>query len=858
MFLDSESARSSSPTSTSVKRMLSALALCLAGLVTSGIAMCRVTHGTLGAWIALGGMLVALAGAAWLFAALEEDESDRALGSILGTHVDMRERAAHVVPSALVFAGVLVAATHGLVPRAVTAVVLPLSFTFAASHAIVRPGRSVWTSHETWIIALAALVTWPNLGGGGLIDPWESEYADVAREMRARGDFITAIWGHEGWFQSKPVLALWLQAMGMALGGVSPDGGHVLGETTAKALHAAMSPEWVVRTPNVLLAVIASIVLYRGAARSLGRRAAFLGTLVLWTSAHWVLFAHQGIFDMATVAPMAAALGCSCAALATSRDAECVSYTLFWGRKWALRLDARHAVALALFACVLPQVLVLVGTQVSLFLEPHRYGFMQHADAYASGSPGNCTLPGQVPCAAATIAHRRFSPLAQAAVWLFAFTVIVDRVLAERRARRVAFTAAWLCAGVATMGKGLIGIAVPMGGLVAWSLVSAFASDDLRVDALRARLRTLLDARLVLGVSIIALLVLPWYVANFVRHGRSFFDELVMRNMIGRTLEHLHDTNEGEDTSFRYYLWQLGYATFPWSGVVPVAIGSFVARARTAAGRARKNEGALLALVWLVLVLGLVTLMQTKFHHYVFPALPPLALLVGVYLAETKPSRAATLAVATMVLTLVVRDLATRTDVVGEARFVHLFTYQYRRSWPAWVDMRAAIAGLALAFAAASFVLVRRDAFRYLLFVPSSVFALWMGNVYFARIAPHWSQRELVRAFGERRESVDEPLVAYQMNWKGESFYTGNRMAIFVTSGAPVTRYVETERERGRRRLFVVLEHDRIGSLRAEAAGHTVTALTTREANDKFCLAEIALVDRSTAQLQVEQAPGAP
>ncbi len=35
------------------------------------------------------------------------------------------------------------------------------------------------------------------------------------------------------------------------------------------------------------------------------------------------------------------------------------------------------------------------------------------------------------------------------------------------------------------------------------------------------------------------------------------------------------------------------------------------------------------------------------------------------------------------------------------------------------------------------------------------------------------------------------PLVAYQLNWKGENFYTGNNVAIFISSGAPL-RWLDT------------------------------------------------------------------
>jgi 4-amino-4-deoxy-L-arabinose transferase-like glycosyltransferase len=41
----------------------------------------------------------------------------------------------------------------------------------------------------------------------GLIDPWETHYAEVARELWARDDWLSPFWAHEGFFFSKPISA---------------------------------------------------------------------------------------------------------------------------------------------------------------------------------------------------------------------------------------------------------------------------------------------------------------------------------------------------------------------------------------------------------------------------------------------------------------------------------------------------------------------------------------------------------------------------------------------------------------------------------------------------------------------------
>ena len=43
-----------------------------------------------------------------------------------------------------------------------------------------------------------------------------------------------------------------------------------------------------------------------------------------------------------------------------------------------------------------------------------------------------------------------------------------------------------------------------------------------------------------------------------------------------------------------------------------------------------------------------------------------------------------------------------------------------------------------------------------------------------ARSSAHWSQKWLIETYHALRQG-DEPLIAFQMDWKGETFYGKNR-----------------------------------------------------------------------------------
>ncbi len=137
----------------------------------------------------------------------------------------------------------------------------------------------------------------------------------------------------------------------------------------------------------------------------------------------------------------------------------------------------------------------------------------------------------------------------------------------------------------------------------------------------------LLRLEIATGIAVWVALVLPWFVAMYVRHGSVFTDRLIFHDMVNRTLGHMHDTNEGDDTSLRFYVWQLGYAFFPWSGLVPLGLLYWIRQRGSSGG---SNDAAIVLFMWFLLTFALVTFMGTKFHHYIFPAVPPLAMLVGI------------------------------------------------------------------------------------------------------------------------------------------------------------------------------------------------------------------------------------
>lgn len=706
-------------------------------------------------------------------------------------------------------------------------------------HGAVRP---LLRRHGFWIVALATCTALPMLGAFSLVDPWETHYAEVAREMIERRDFVSPWWANEGWFMSKPVLVFWLEAASMVLLGVhtGPD------EILAGAAGAAARPEWAVRMPAFVLAALGAYVLYNGVARTSSRRAGFIGGVVLLTMPGYALLSHQALTDMPLVASVAASIGFLLRALETREEAQVGRWSIRMGSR-SLTFHAGHLVALVLLVLVVPQLVAIVSGHVHLDAAGLRIG----ADHLVAGSPHACTLPGQPACARIPVAHGNISPIVQVAIWTLLLLWLVVQVASETRAARLFAIAAWTAAALGAMAKGPAALVVPAAAVVL-ALVA------------RRSLRPLLRLDILAGLATVVLLVAPWYLAVYARHGRVFIDELVMRHMLGRTLDHLHDTNGADDVGLVYFVKQLGYATFPWSGVaLAAAFGTSISDDGSRRSRART-----LLYGATIFAFGLVSSMGTKFHHYGLVVLPAAAMLTGMWLdervSEAAASRGASrraasamlFVFAALVTLLVARDLAFAPSdghgASGTARFIHLMSYRYDRRWPSTESFAPVIAVMALVAAPASIALAaRRWRARgaVALVMGAALFSALVLDVYLVRAAPDGGQRGVLEAYYRSRaaEHVSPgakaaPIVAYQLNWKGENFYTGNNIAIFISSGAPMRTYLDARKKRGEGVVYFVTERGRVNGLRAElGAVRTFAEVTDRSVSHEFSVVRAEL-----------------
>lgn len=183
----------------------------------------------------------------------------------------------------------------------------------------------------------------------------------------------------------------------------------------------------------------------------------------------------------------------------------------------------------------------------------------------------------------------------------------------EGGARRSYFYGFYGFAALATLTKGLIGIILPGMIIAAWLLVM----NNWRM------LRTI---HLVTGTALFFLIAAPWHALMAATH-REFVDLYFVQEHFLRYLTTMHNRYK----PFWFFAPILFAGLFPWSAFLIQAIR----RSLPPSWRDRQAHGeTIFLLLWAAVVFLFFSASGSKLIPYILPMLPPLAILIGSYLAE--------------------------------------------------------------------------------------------------------------------------------------------------------------------------------------------------------------------------------
>src|SRR6202022_751288 len=110
------------------------------------------------------------------------------------------------------------------------------------------------------------------------------------------------------------------------------------------------------------------------------------------------------------------------------------------------------------------------------------------------------------------------------------------------------------------------------------------------------------------------------------------------------------------------------------------------------------------------------------------------------------------------------------------------------------------------------------------------VLSLYLGWSYWRRMSPHWTQRDFFYLYYTQSQP-DEPIGAYLMNWRGETFYSRNTVRQLKELGQ-----LQAFMAGPGKRKWLLVEQARLGAMR-QALQPAFRVRVVESRNSKFVLA---------------------
>jgi 4-amino-4-deoxy-L-arabinose transferase-like glycosyltransferase len=724
-------------------------------------------------------------------------------------------------------------------------------------------------------LLVGALVFVPYVGAVGLWDPWESHYGEVAREMMDRNDYVHPYW-ESSWFFSKPPLAMWMDVLGMA----------VVGTNRAPPGKLPLYTEWAMRMPFVLLTLASLALLAVALGRVVNRRVGLASIFVLATMPLFFLITRQAVTDTPFVATLIAAMAC---ALIGLFDTETRHRTAWWMGFYVC--CGLSMLAKGLLGVVLPAG-ILLGYALLCVVPWNREGLAAHWEYLVHRRVRREVAEARAPLPQLFAEMSRMRLLTGIGVFLavagpwYAVMCAFRDVDNEGKSFFVRFFIhdhlERLLSGVhTTTPGGSFTYFIEQGGYALFPWVAALPG----ALALAARLRIgQLDTR-----GRVTLIGLLWAVLAFLLIGESatkfhhyvlavlpgvailialFIDQLwedgpaahAVPLMLGLVLfalvaKDLASTPK-DFTDLFVYNYERTYPhdldtrpiVFAWSrrqlmtgdvvAVVLLSLGAWLTLGSGSGDRAGRVQSRISGL--LVAAVGIAALATTSLSwspRTLGSSGALLGLLVagvagyalwGAFSTHHQPAKRKTLVETAVVLLVVAGGLV----ALSQTRQFDLAVVNLRQ--PMNVKL-----GLAWAFTlgGAGAVLAALRQSRAGLFSTFGALALglslWFSWSHWVDLSHHWTQRDLFWRYYDRHKP-GEPIVAYMMDWKGETFYSKNTVRQIKDSPARMTAFAQLP---GRK--WALVEHNRLGLLRQAAGAEHRIEQVDRDLNVKFVLVTI-------------------
>ncbi|HAA54533.1 MAG TPA: hypothetical protein DCE42_07235 [Myxococcales bacterium] len=309
-----------------------------------------------------------------------------------------------------------------------------------------------------------------------------------------------------------------------------------------------------------------------------------------------------------------------------------------------------------------------------------------------------------------------------------------------------------------------------------WIFLAVFAGVGILIAAIgRDNWKENLKAYLFPGMLIYLIVAGSWCCVMNFKHGLPFMREWFIYHHFSR----LAGTIEKPNNSFDLYIKQIGFGMFPWSVLIPIALVRFLRwswKDFTTLTRRRH----FFFFCWFFFPYVFYTYSSTKFHHYIFPVVPPLAIIIAYWLSRLFKEDGVLkerigVGASLMLFALLAKDLATNYKPLHQ-----LFTYYTTRVTPGEVYPKTTFTFLfVLIFLVwVSIMMVRRVRFLQFgaLMIPIAMFVLFVNVRLIPAVGVNFSYKSLYTAYKAFDKGRNLPFGEYS-NWdeRSTSYYFKNK-----------------------------------------------------------------------------------
>ncbi|MBF0282272.1 MAG: glycosyltransferase family 39 protein [Zetaproteobacteria bacterium] len=284
-------------------------------------------------------------------------------------------------------------------------------------------------------------------------------------------------------------------------------------------------------------------------------------------------------------------------------------------------------------------------------------------------------------------------------------------------------------------------------------------------------------------LTLFLIAALPWYLIIWINHGTQFLYEFIWVHNIGRALNPM----QGHGGGWHYYLLVFMISTLPWFALVPASIMQCL---RQPTDHPFSHIGRI-AVIWIVIVIILFTVAQTKLPHYISCIYPGVALLIAMFLFQVRAQSIASSQTARAIVLITMIPLAFAliafpaiypilTENITHPRAIAIVQQAILPSWSIslWgIAMLASIIwSIQSTIQQATMV---RMAIVGILFQSTLLFGI-------AHFAGQLMQAPMMKIATQLQTlPQDMPIYSYKLNAPSISFYSGRNFHLVTESDLP-------------------------------------------------------------------------